>query len=435
MKTKTLPVFLISFVLLIIYHNSKAQINIQMGPEITPVDMVEYLIGPGVYYENINFQGADIARGIFSNGNSTNIGIESGIFLTSGSGSVIPGPNTSNSAGVSNMLPGHPLLDAITTATTYDASVLEFDFIPLNDTVRCNFVFGSEEYPEWVGSAFNDVFGFFIDGPIPDTGNYNAFNIALIPGTNIPITINNVNSGSYSEYYVDNSGGATIQYDGFTTLLTLWALVIPDETYHFTIGVADAGDGIYDSGVLIEGTSFKSLGSPEFLSFGFLTENNPGLSFNIEGQIIDNEVFLELPEGTDVTDLVASFEVRGVEVFVDDEPQESGVTANDFSLPLTYHLEGYSDLDWIVYTDNLTRINPTFFDKVVIGPNPSPGKVFINNIEGMNLTVFDVTGTEILKNPAFMHGNSLEIKDLPEGMYFVELEKNGAKETRKLVFN
>ena len=90
---------------------------------------------------------------------------------------------------------GHPLLNFLTTATTYDASVLEFDFVPLNDTVKCRFVFGSEEYSEWVGSTFNDVFGFFVTGPRPDSGLYNNYNIALVPETDIPVSINNVNNG------------------------------------------------------------------------------------------------------------------------------------------------------------------------------------------------------------------------------------------------
>ena len=255
------------------------------------------------------FQGADSARGIFSNGSSTNIGIETGIFLTSGAGYIIPGPNSSSSSSSSNGLPGHPLLDSITSNLSYDASVLEFGFTPLNDTVKCNFVFGSEEYSEWVFSTFNDVFGFFVNGPKPDSGQYVDYNIALVPGTDIPITINNVNNGqafsrnvpsgpcTNCEYFIDNTNGLTIEYDGFTTVITLWVLVIPDETYHFAIAVGDVADGIYDSGVLIEGTSFKSLGPADFFSFNFLKEHNAELEFDIIGELINDDVYLEVPPG------------------------------------------------------------------------------------------------------------------------------------------
>lgn len=121
---------------------------------------------------------------------------------------------------------------------------------------------------------FNDVYGFFVNGPQPDTGNYVDFNIALIPGTDVPIVINSVNNGNAScgtvptgpctncEYYADNTNGLTIGYDGFTVPIEMQIIVVPDETYHFKIAVADAGDGIYDSGVFIEGQSFKSLGAP-----------------------------------------------------------------------------------------------------------------------------------------------------------------------------
>ena len=256
-----------SVIALMVLSNTYSQISISPGPGITPEDMVENIVGEGIQYDNVSFQGAPIARGVFSNGGTTNIGIESGIFLTSGSGYVIPGPNTSSSSGQSNGLSGHPSLDGITTATTYDASVLQFDFVPESDTLRFKYVFGSDEYHEWVNSTFNDVFGYFVTGPNPEGGNYSDYNMALIPGTDPPepVTINTVNNGTGGtgpcnncEYFVNNSGGLTIEYDGFTTVLTAWLLVVPCETYTIMIGVADAGDWIYDSGVFIEENSFES---------------------------------------------------------------------------------------------------------------------------------------------------------------------------------
>jgi len=433
MKAKTFTSVLFFAVFLLNIQILNAQINIQPGPDITPENMVEYLVGPGVDYDNVVFQGADVSRGIFNNGNTTNIGLESGIFLTSGGGYIIPGPNNSGSAGTNNGMPGHPLLESLTTASTYNAAVLEFDFVPLNDTVKCNFVFGSEEYNEWVGSSFNDVFGFFITGPKPDSGYYYNKNIALVPGTNTAITINNVNAIANSIFYIDNTNGLTIQYDGFTTVITLWALVIPYETYHFTIGVADAGDGIYDSGVLIEGTSFKSLGPPEFQSFGFLAENNPQLTLDIVGELIGNEVFIDVPEGTDISGLIASFEVRGVEVFVNDSLQESGVSSNDFTLPVNYHLEGYANQDWIINVDNLTHVRESVFPDVRIGPSPARGEISIQNASGINVRIFDLNGSTLLESASGVHSNKVILRNLPRGMYFIELEEDGLKEVRKMV--
>jgi len=446
MKTRiSLPTLLL-LVFTFATHFSFSQIEIYPGPDITPENMVEYLIGPGVYYDNVTFQGANAARGIFSNGSTTNIGIETGIFLTSGAGYNIPGPNTSSSSSSNNGQLGHPLLDSITTATTYDASVLEFDFTPLNDTVKCNFVFGSEEYSEWVFSTFNDVFGFFVNGPKPDSGLYVNYNIALVPGTDTPISINTVNNGiapagvpptgpgTNSEYFVDNTFGTTIEYDGFTTVITLWALVIPDETYHFTIALADVADHIYDSGVLIEGTSFKSLGAADFLSFDFLKEHNPELEFDVIGELINDEVFLEVPPGTNISNLVAHFDVRGVEVFVENDEQEPGVTANDFSQSVNYWLEGYEHKEWTVNVDVVTDIVQHQLQSVKC-PNPTVGKIEIKNITGINVKVYNLLGTLLKEYAADLGKSSLEIYDLTEGIYFVQLEKEGQTDVRKIIVN
>ncbi|MEZ5083374.1 MAG: choice-of-anchor L domain-containing protein [Bacteroidales bacterium] len=263
--------YLFIFTTFILLHQGvSGQIFISPGPDVTPQDMVENIVGDGIIYDNVQFQGADPMRGIFTNGSTTNLGINSGIFLCSGSGYLIPGPNYQTAAGSNMGLGGHPSLDAITTATTYDAAVLSFDFVPESDTLKFKYVFGSEEYNEWVFSTFNDVFGYFVTGPNPFGGSYDDKNVAIVPGTaNTTVTINNVNNG-YSpggvvptgpctncDYYADNTNGLTLEYDGNTTVLTAWLLVVPCETYSIKIGVADAGDYNYDSGVFIEENSFE----------------------------------------------------------------------------------------------------------------------------------------------------------------------------------
>lgn len=247
------------------------QIVITSGSSVSAEEMVGKIVGEGIQYFNVQYFGADTARGIFSNGFSTNLGMNNGIFLTSGAGNIIPGPNSLCSAGVDNGIPGYPALTAICTGTnTYDASVLEFDFIPESDTIRFKYLFGSEEYNDWVGSMYNDVFGFFISGPNPLGGLYGDKNIALVPGTNIGAKINSINNGFAScgnipigpctncVYYKDNTGGTTLQYDGFTVVMTAFLVVIPGAEYHIKLGVADAGDGVLDSGIFIEEHSFIS---------------------------------------------------------------------------------------------------------------------------------------------------------------------------------
>jgi len=114
------------------------------------------------------------------------------------------------------------------TSSTNDAAVLEFDFVPTQSTISFQYVFASEEYNEYV-DQYNDVFGFFV----------NSQNIALIPGSSDPVTINNVNNGDNPQYYRDNDYGDfsqntpyPTQFDGFTsvlqaTLTTPWVLLAP----------------------------------------------------------------------------------------------------------------------------------------------------------------------------------------------------------------
>ena len=221
---------------------------------MTPVQMMNVLVGSGITFSNATFSGGSNSSGKFITGvTPTNLGITSGIILSTGSVLDAPGPNTSGSTSTSNGTGSDPQLAALVPGYTInDACYLQFDFVPQADTVRLCYVFGSEEYPEWVGSSFNDVFGFFITGINPDSGTYNNFNIATIPGTTLPVTINTINSSSFSQYYVDNTNGATIQYDGFTTVLTAWCNVVSGTQYSIKIAIGDAGDSAYDSAIFLE---------------------------------------------------------------------------------------------------------------------------------------------------------------------------------------
>ncbi len=238
----------------------------------SPTQLVQnVLLGGGVTVSNIQYQGAAASIGYF-NGANTNIGLNEGIIMTTGTifntGNAADrfgphGPNDRPNAGVDNNQPGNGLLTNIVGTTTFNATVLSFDFVPFADLVEFRYVFGSEEYPEYVGSQFNDVFGFFITGP----GIGTNVNIARIPGTNVPVTINNVNAGSNSQHFVNNGTGNEapqntsdfyVQYDGFTKVLTARANVICGEQYRIILAIADVGDGIYDSGIFLEANSFSS---------------------------------------------------------------------------------------------------------------------------------------------------------------------------------
>ena len=257
--------------LMIIYSLINKEISAQLitNSTMTPQQLVQnVLVGQGVTVSNVTVTGSNAAIGSFTSGTTPiNIGFQSGVIMASGNITNAIGPNSTSGAGNSLNLSGDALLNTmITNYTTYDATILEFDFIPVSDTIKFRYVFGSEEYPEYVNSSFNDVFGFFVSGLNPLGGTYVNKNIAILPGTtNTPVSINNVNNGTSNggpctncAYYVNNTGGATIEYDGLTTVLTAWCLVMPCFTYHIKLGVADAGDHILDSGVFLEKNSFMS---------------------------------------------------------------------------------------------------------------------------------------------------------------------------------
>ncbi|MEI8203652.1 MAG: choice-of-anchor L domain-containing protein [Bacteroidota bacterium] len=248
--------------------------QLAVNTSLTTNQMIQNFVGTGVTVSNITYTGGAASRGSFSNGNTTNLGLTSGILLCTGAASTIPNPASffmSTNLG----LPGDANLNSINNGClTYDASILEFDFIPTADTVEFKYVFGSEEYPNYICSQYNDVFAFFVNGPNPSGGNYTNYNIALIPGTNIPVSVNSVNSGTpggsynssgclslaYSNYFVNNAAlnGTTIAFGGFTKPLKAKCHVTPCQTYHLKIAVADGYNGLYDSGVFLEANSFST---------------------------------------------------------------------------------------------------------------------------------------------------------------------------------
>lgn len=212
--------------------------------------LTNVILGSGITLVGTpTYTGAAIASGTFTGGVASGIGIESGILLTSGAAQLAVGPNNSPSATQDNGLPGDSDLDGLIPGfTTHDATVLTFDFTTASSNLFFNYAFGSEEYNEYVGSSYNDVFGFFVDGT----------NIALLPGTTTPVSINNVNNGLNSAFYVDNTAPTfNIQYDGFTKVLTAQILGLAPGTHTIKLAIADAGDTILDSGVFIQGGTFS----------------------------------------------------------------------------------------------------------------------------------------------------------------------------------
>ncbi|MBS1582070.1 MAG: choice-of-anchor L domain-containing protein, partial [Bacteroidetes bacterium] len=262
-----------------------------------PITLVnDILVGQGVAVSNVTFNGVPLATtndqiGSF-NGVASNIGLAGGITICTGKVIQLPGPNFLTGSTVSPASPNEtpdPDLMVFSGGSQHCVAALEFDFIPTGDSISFRFVFGSEEYPEYVCTNFNDAFGFFLSGPgISGPFSHQAINLARVPGTGIPVAINTVNPGvpgsnggnastcaasdpnwqANSIFYVDNpepdpffNPTTTVELDGFTVPLTAHATVQCGQIYHIKMVIANGTDGTLDSAVFIEGGSFSSASS------------------------------------------------------------------------------------------------------------------------------------------------------------------------------
>lgn len=234
---------------------------------ITPTNdgeaLANALIGSGISITpgSINYIGADGQAGFFTGGTASNVrlGIEEGILLTTGSALNAEGPNSSGALGSILGTPGDSDLDELVEDPTFDANVLEFEFVSTGGNLFFDYVFGSEEYNEYVNEGFNDVFAFLVDG----------VNLATIGGE--PVSIDTVNcgnstdpTGSNCDQYNDNDSFPflDLEYDGFTNVFTASILGLSPGAHTIKLAIADSGDQRLDSGVFLKANSFTDNPNP-----------------------------------------------------------------------------------------------------------------------------------------------------------------------------
>lgn len=230
------------------------------------------LLGAGVTASNITYTttGSEPIQLGFFNGINSNIGLDSGIVMSTGdvadivpgsfSGQLPLGGADADLLTLANSVP--PLIgQSFSVSNTFHAAILEFDFVPAADTVKFRYVFGSDEYTTYINTQYNDVFGFFISGPgINGPFANNAENIAIVPGTSpaLPITISSVQPNLNGQYYISNTNQTSVALNGFTNVFTAVSPVVCGQTYHIKLAIADGSDGSLDSGVFLEALSFTS---------------------------------------------------------------------------------------------------------------------------------------------------------------------------------
>lgn len=229
---------------------------------VTPQSIAAELAGPGVTISNVVYKGANAQAGTIDIVDPNVVAFNHGVILSSGKIADVVGPNKSESitgdmAGSNDTDLDELIANGQTVnPITFDAASLEFDFVPTANKIYFTYVFGSEEYLEWV-NLFDDVFGFYVNG----------VNCATMPGSGsgtVPVSIDTVNSTVNSNLYRDNSyinppnNPLNIESDGLSVELICSASVTPNQVNHIKLAIADTSDQVLDSIVMIKSGSFST---------------------------------------------------------------------------------------------------------------------------------------------------------------------------------
>ena len=302
---------------------------------LTAQQIVQGLVGDGVQISNVVVTTCNDSTYGFYNSVNTELGTSQGLIMTTGKALYSIGPNNaigncSTAAGTcdqfDNGCPGSTILNQSQNRITRDATTIQFDIIPQGDSLKFKYTFASEEYNEWVNSPFNDVFGFYISGPNIGTN----VNIAKVPTTGQPVSINTVNLNQNSQFFYNNQNpyGQYIQYDGFTkNLVAKIGGLTPCVPYTLKLIIGDGTDRLYDSAVFIE--------SIESNPVAVATTTSNGLNYLTEGCSIGNLTFSrQFPSSLaqDVTFWVGGTATNGVD-FVPSIGNVPPLTPQTISIP------------------------------------------------------------------------------------------------------
>jgi outer membrane protein OmpA-like peptidoglycan-associated protein len=359
----------IVFLWIILLYCAKGSAQITLGNPNVEEWVKKSFGGQGIILGNITHKGNDNAIASFSSTKNV-LKISSGLLISTGDAVGALGPNDQYniSKGFSTKIEHDKDLNSLEKGDLYDISSIEFDFVSFQNSIKFNYQFASDEYPEYVGSSFNDIFAFFI------SDEKSTKNIALIPGKNLPVSINTINNKDESELFINNNvfvndinkkmfgsyseanpnlittkvwngikgvflkkgfkdNGESVpdkellkkvnpaiynylQYDGITQKLTAQAFVEPYKKYHLKIIIADVADNVYDSAVFLETGSLTA--NKDYKQPGF--KDYPDYSKIIDPKLILYSQKLEdiLPSQINVPNTNIYFDFDKTEV----SPQE-----------------------------------------------------------------------------------------------------------------
>ena len=397
-----------------------AQSNLFVDTTITPEQMVmDFFNTSQVTVTNVTFTGAAGAVAFFEAAN-TDLDLLAGLMLSSGRCVEAANPAdyfASSATGADGDADLNVLLQ--TGVPTFDAAVLEFDLVSQVDTLCFIYRFGSEEYPEYVCSQFNDLFAFFVNGPgyAPNT------NIALIPGDTLPVAINNVNGGnpfnatcppSHEEFYVayDTLMGQHAAYDGLTTTLPAKFIVQTGESYHVKIALADVSDFIFDSGVFL---SINSLGGDSLLvpvaELAAPVVNGNTVTFTNESRY-GTAWFWDFGDGTNSTERNPA--PHTFPQFAADET-ESGGTFEVTLITTNYCCSDTTKTLVSLGSSSVDNLNAAAFR---LSPNPASDWLMVEpaGAQDGSVRIFDAAG-RIVREQALIGFTKIDLQALNAGVY------------------
>ena len=400
-----------------IFAGANAQSNLFIDTSYTAEQMVmDFFANSCATPSNVTYNGAPATMAFFEGAN-TSLGVNAGIVISTGDVTQIAADVSTFVSGAMSGIGDSDLQNLNSGGfPSYDAAVLEFD-LTVNDDGAMNFqyVFGSEEYPEWVGTSFNDVFGFLISG----MGAIN--NIALVPGANIPVSINNVNGTDNALYYIDNEtgGNADIAFDGMTTPLQATFTAVSGNTYHVKIGVTDLSDAIFDSGVFIgiESLCGDSLLTPPAEAIAAVTGNTA---------TFQNSSRYATAWHWDFGDGTTSDErYPGPHTYAQDGQYIIILTTQNWCCTDSYQIE---------VQVGASALNEAAQKQFSIQPNPATDYVQLTlaNDETVDYQLLDFAGRTVLQGTV-MGDTKLDLRELNPGAYLFLVKNERGVYTEKLM--
>ncbi|PWK17740.1 gliding motility-associated-like protein [Xanthomarina spongicola] len=347
-----LVIFLMSF-----FQNTHAQ-QISINDNIPLNDLIEtHLIQGCVEVSNIQSNSNGLVNGLASYGYfekaSSNFPFENGILLSTGSATAAGNTVNANplNEGETSWGTDTDLENALGITNTLNATSIEFDFISVSNQVQFNYILASEEYYANYPCDYSDGFAFLIK----PTGSAAPFqNVALVPGTSIPVNTNTVHEEvvgfcpAENEQYFDGHNLGDTNFNGRTTVLSATATIQPNVQYHIKLVIADQTDENFDSAVFIEGNSFNAtvdLGPDVTTCADNIILNadtqNPLATYEwyLDGQLLSGEILETLTAVTSGTyTVVISIPISNTTCVINDEiivtlnSEQSAGNISDFEI-------------------------------------------------------------------------------------------------------